>query len=171
MNWVALAAKPMGSLGSRSVSITLARIQADRPKSPTAPVSLQKRTHQTATNAINLERKRRKINETDLSPAAHNGLGRFESCRAHQRFQRVVRFLYYRARITVPETRTFVTCLHGSVAGNVTLLVRSDHGVCFSIVDSAVSSRETAKQRSVPPSSNGPSTVDKLRKLATVNGL
>jgi hypothetical protein len=90
---------------------------------------------------------------------------------ARQRFQRVVRFLYYRARITAPETRIFVTCLHSSVAGNVTLLVRSDHGVFFSIVDSAVSSHETAKQRSVPLSLNGPSTVDKLRKLATINGL
>ena len=70
-----------------------------------------------------------------------------------------------------PETRTFVTCLYSSVADNVTLLVRSDHGVCFSIVDSVVSSHETAKQRSVPLSLNGPSTVDKLRNLATANGL
>src|SRR6267154_4007098 len=40
----------------------------------TEPVSHRKRTHQSTTNMIDSEQKHRKINETDLYPAAHNGL-------------------------------------------------------------------------------------------------
>ena len=40
----------------------------------TAPVSHQKRRQRNATKAIGHERKRRKINETDRHPPAHNGL-------------------------------------------------------------------------------------------------
>jgi len=40
----------------------------------TAPVSHQKQPHQSATNAIEIEQKRSKINEADRYSAAHNGL-------------------------------------------------------------------------------------------------
>jgi hypothetical protein len=39
-----------------------------------APVSHQKRLQQSTTNAIEIKRKRSKINEADLYPTAHNGL-------------------------------------------------------------------------------------------------
>jgi hypothetical protein len=39
-----------------------------------APVSHQKQPHQNATNAIEIEQKRGKINEADRYSAAHNGL-------------------------------------------------------------------------------------------------
>jgi hypothetical protein len=39
-----------------------------------APVSHQKQPHQNATNAIEIEQKRSKINEADRYSAAHNGL-------------------------------------------------------------------------------------------------
>jgi hypothetical protein len=46
---------------------------------PAAPVSHQKRPERSATNAIDIERKRRSFNEADRNPAAHNSLlaGRF----------------------------------------------------------------------------------------------
>jgi hypothetical protein len=39
-----------------------------------APVSHQKQPHQNATNAIEIEQERSKINEADRYSAAHNGL-------------------------------------------------------------------------------------------------
>jgi hypothetical protein len=39
-----------------------------------APVSHQKQPHQNATNAIEIEQKRSKINQADRYSAAHNGL-------------------------------------------------------------------------------------------------
>jgi hypothetical protein len=44
------------------------------PKYSTAPVSHQKRSHQSTTKETDSERKRRKINKPDRYPAAHNGL-------------------------------------------------------------------------------------------------
>jgi hypothetical protein len=48
--------------------------RAIRLQRGTAPVSHQKRPERNATKAIGHERKRRKINETDRYPVAHNGL-------------------------------------------------------------------------------------------------
>jgi len=44
------------------------------PDSLTAPVSRQKRPERNATNEIEIKQKRRKINEPNRCPAAHNGL-------------------------------------------------------------------------------------------------
>jgi len=62
-------------------------------------------------------------------------------------------------RVTAPETPPFVAHCHTSAACKLTLDVRSDHGLSFSIVHSAVLSLETDELRCVPASSHGPSTV------------
>jgi hypothetical protein len=64
-----------------------------------------------------------------------------------------------RFRVTTPETPPFVAHYQTSAACKLTLDVRFDHGLSFSIVHSAVLSLETDGLNCVAASSYGSSTV------------
>jgi hypothetical protein len=70
----------------------------------TAPVSHQKRPRQNATNAIELKRKRSKINEPDRYSAAHNGLAAGSSLADRPMKSVACRALFGRSGTAAPET-------------------------------------------------------------------
>ena len=72
--------------------------------------------------------------------------------------------------ITAPETHRFVTHCCSSVPSKLVLLVRSDYGLCLSVVESAAFSDETAKRRFATLSSNGRPTVGHVLQGSALRG-